>query len=54
MGIFVKSAVLRAEVFIIPTKNEGLRMQSSEVHIGAPGVGNRLTNEYVNTEYIEY
>ena len=42
MGIFVKSAVLRAEVFTMPTKSEGLRMQSSEVHIGAPGVGKGL------------
>ena len=42
MGVFVKSAVLRAEVFSIPTKIEGLRMQSSEVHIGAPGVGKGL------------
>ena len=29
MGVFVKSAVLRAEVFSIPTKIKGLRMQSS-------------------------
>ena len=39
MGVFVKSAILRAEVFTIPSKTVGLRVQSSEVHIGAPGVG---------------
>ena len=42
MGTFVKSAVLRAQVFTIPTKVDGLRIQSTEVHIGAPGVGKGL------------
>lgn len=42
LGIFVKSAVLRAEVYTIPTKLRGLRIQSSEVHIGVPGVGKGL------------
>lgn len=32
MGVFVKSAVLRAEVFVIPCKEDGLRLQSSEIH----------------------
>ena len=39
LGAFVKSGVLNAEVFTIPTKQRGLRVQSSEVHIGVPGVG---------------
>ena len=42
LGVFVKSAVLRAEVFTIPTKEEGLRTQSSEVHIACSGVGKGL------------
>ena len=33
IGVFVKSAVLRAEVFTMPEKKDGLRLQSSEVHI---------------------
>ena len=39
MGVFVKSGLLNAEVFAIPTKQTGLRIQSSEVHIAVPGVG---------------
>ena len=39
MGVFAKSAVMRAQVFTKPCKSDGLRIQSSEVHIGAPGVG---------------
>ena len=43
LGVFVKSAAaLRAEVFTIPSKVKGLRLQSSEVHIGVPGVGKGL------------
>ena len=43
LGVFVKSAAaLRAEVFTIPSKVKGLRLQSSEVHIGVPGVGKCL------------
>ena len=42
MGVFVKSAVLRAQVFVIPCKDDGLRLQSSEIHIAAPGVGKGL------------
>ena len=42
MAVFVKSASLRAEVFTMPSKTVGLRVQSSEVHIGAPGVGKGL------------
>ena len=39
LGVFVKSGVMNAEVFTIPTKQVGLRVQSSEVHIAVPGVG---------------
>ena len=42
LGVFVKSAALRAEVFSIPSKKEGLRMQSSEILIASPGVGKGL------------
>ena len=34
LGVFVKSAALRATVYTIPSKEKGLRLQSSEVHIG--------------------
>ena len=40
LGVFVKSAALRAEVFSIPSKKE--RMQSSEILIASPGVGKGL------------
>ena len=65
MGVFVKSAAMRAEVFTKPEKSKGLRIQSSEVHIGAPGVGKgmgsqwgdmimarsrQMAREYLNTE----
>ena len=39
LGNFVKVLVLRAAVFTIPSKAEGLRVQSSEIHVGVPGVG---------------
>ena len=39
LGVFVKSGVMNAEVFTILTKQVGLRVQSSEVHIAVPGVG---------------
>ena len=39
LGVFVKSAVLNAEVYTMPEKECGLRVQSSEVHIAVPGVG---------------
>ena len=42
LGVFVKSAVLRAQVFVIPCKADGLRLQSSEIHIASPGVGKGL------------
>ena len=31
LGVFVKSAALRATVYTIPSKEKGLRLQSSEV-----------------------
>ena len=34
LGVFVKSAALRATVYTIPSKEKGLRLQSSEVHKG--------------------
>ena len=34
LGVFVKSAALCATVYTIPSKEKGLRLQSSEVHIG--------------------
>ena len=42
LGVFVKSGVLNGEVFTIPTKQTGLRIQSSEVLIAVPGVGKGL------------
>ena len=42
MAVFVKSAVLRAQVFLLPHKADGLRLQSSEIHIASPGVGKGL------------
>ena len=42
LGIFVKSAALRAAVFTIPSRVTGLRMQSSEVHLAEPGAGKGL------------
>ena len=44
LGVFVKSAALRAEILTIPEKEHGLRMQSSEVHIGHPGCGKGLSS----------
>ena len=38
----VKSAALRATVFTIPTKSKGLRIQSSDVVLGEPGIGKGL------------
>ena len=35
----VKVAALRTVVFTIPTKAEGLRIQSSDIILGEPGVG---------------
>ena len=34
LGVFVKFAALRATVYTIPCKEKGLRLLSSEVHIG--------------------
>ena len=42
LGVFVKSAALRAEVFSITSKAEGLRLQSSEILVASPGVGKGL------------
>ena len=42
LGVIVKSAVLRASVFTMPSKTTGLRIQSSEVHIAVPGAGKGL------------
>ena len=42
LGVFVKSAVLRASVLTIPSRADGLRIQSSEVHIAVPGAGKGL------------
>ena len=42
LGVFVKSAALRATVYTIPSEENGLRLQSSKVHIGVPGVGKGL------------
>ena len=39
LGVFVKSAILNAEVYTMLEKECGLRVQSSEVHIAGPGVG---------------
>ena len=38
----VKSAALRATVYTIPTKSKGLRIQSSDVVLGEPGIGKGL------------
>ena len=35
----VKVAALRSEVYTIPTKNRGLRIQSSDIILGEPGLG---------------
>ena len=44
LGVFFKSAALRAEVFTIAAKKHGLRLQSSEIHIGPPGYGKGLSS----------
>ena len=51
LGNFVKVLVLRAAVFTIPSKAEGLRVQSSEIHVGVPGVGKGVIFKFqiVNT-----
>ena len=35
----LKVASLKADVFTIPTKEEGLRIQKSDIILGEPGVG---------------
>ena len=35
----VKVAALRAEVFTIPSKRRGLRVQTTDIILGEPGVG---------------
>ena len=38
----VKLACLRAVVYTIPTKSKGLRIQSSDLVLGEPGLGKGL------------
>jgi len=42
----VKLACLRAVVYTIPTKTKGLRVQSSDVILGAPGLGKGLGSQW--------
>ena len=41
----VKLACLRAVVYTIPTKSKGLRVQSSDVILGEPGLGKGLGSQ---------
>ena len=42
----VKAACLKAVVFTMPSKQKGLRMQSSDVFLGDPGLGKGLGAEW--------
>ena len=42
----VKAACLKAVVFTIPSKEDGLRIQSTDVFLGDPGLGKGLGWEW--------